>query len=183
VVTAGESRWWYAGLVGLVAAARLVELSVSRRNVRRLRERGAVEVGSAHYPWMVLVHAAFLIACPLEVFLLDRPWIAPLGATMLVLLAAAMAARYWVIATLGGRWSTRVLCLPGVPLVRRGPYRFLRHPNYAAVVVEMGALPLVHGAWWTAAVFGIANALVLRERIAVENAALARFAPATESGA
>ena len=96
----------------------------------------------------------------------------PLTLTMLGLLGLSMTLRYWVILTLGERWSTRVYCLPGVPRIRGGPYRFLRHPNYLAVCVEMVALPMVHTAWLTAALFSVANGLVLRERIAVEDAAL-----------
>jgi methyltransferase len=104
-----------------------------------------------------------------------RPGVA---AAMAALLAAAQALRYWAIATLGERWTTRIICLPRAPLVAGGPYRFLRHPNYLAVVAEMAALPLLHGAWLTAAGFSAANALVLRVRIRHEEAALARFAGA-----
>ena len=152
---------------------RLVELAVSRRHIARLKARGAVEVGFSHYPWMVAVHASFLVACVLEVWLLDRPWLPPLALAMLTLLVAAAALRYWVIATLGERWSTRVVLVPGEAPVATGPFRWLRHPNYLAVVVEFLALPLVHTAWLTAVVFSVAHAFVLRARIAVEEAALA----------
>jgi methyltransferase len=118
---------------------------------------------------MVAVHTAFLIACPLEVWLLSRPVIPPLALAMLMLLALAAAVRCWVIATLGDRWSTRVFFVPGEPWVTTGPYRWIRHPNYLAVIVEFMALPMVHTAWLTAAVFSAANALVLRTRIGVEN--------------
>ncbi len=168
----------YLGLILLVAAERLLELWISRRNARRLLLRGAVEEGASHYPVMVLVHTSFLVACPLEVFLLDRPFIPALGYPALALVAATMALRYWVIATLGERWNTRVICLPAKPLVIAGPFRYIKHPNYVAVVLELLALPLVHTAWITAVLFGIANALVLRTRIRVEDAALARHSRA-----
>jgi methyltransferase len=174
MVTGGvDSRVLYTALVAVVAGMRLVELAISRRHIARLRARGAVEVGYSHYPWMVAVHAAFLIACVLEVWLLDRPWLPPLGIAMLGLLVGAAALRYWVIATLGERWSTRVVLVPGEALVTTGPFRWLRHPNYLAVVVEFLALPMVHTAWLTAVVFSVANALVLRARTQVEVAALA----------
>jgi methyltransferase len=168
-----DSRVLYTALVAVVAVMRLVELRISRRHIARLKARGAVEVGFSHYPWMVAVHASFLVACVLEVWLLDRPWLPPLALAMLALLVAAAALRYWVIATLGERWSTRVVLVPGEAPVATGPFRWLRHPNYLAVIVEFLALPLVHTAWWTAVLFSAANALVLRARIGVEEAALA----------
>jgi methyltransferase len=168
-----DSRVMYTALVGVVACMRLVELAISRRHIARLKARGAIEAGFSHYPWMVAVHASFLAACVVEVWLLNRPWVPPLGFAMLALLVGAAALRSWVIATLGDRWSTRVVFVPGEPPVLTGPFRWLRHPNYLAVVVEFLALPMVHTAWLTAAVFSIADGLVLRARIAVEEAALA----------
>jgi methyltransferase len=171
-----DTRWLYVGLVVLVAAERLVELALSSSHARRLIRRGGVEVGQAHYPWMVAVHATLLVACPLEVFLAQRPFLPWLAAPMLVLLVLTMGLRYWVVVTLGERWSTRVICLPGQPLVATGPFRYLRHPNYVAVVLELLALPLVHTAWVTAIACAAANGLVLRTRVRVENAALERCA-------
>ena len=167
-----SSTSWYLLLVAAVGAERLVELVVARRNERWMRQRGGVEVGAGHYPAMVALHAAFLVACPLEVLLLDRPWRPALAGAMLVLLLAAVTLRWWVVWTLGHRWTTRVYRLPGVPLVRTGPYRWLRHPNYLAVVLELAALPLVHGAWLTAVGFGLANAAVLVVRVQVEEGVL-----------
>ena len=171
-----SSRWLYTALVAVVAAQRLAELAISRRNVNGLLAAGGVEVGRSHYPPMVLLHATFLPSCLLEVWWLERPFIRGLGVAMLVALVAAAALRGWVIHTLGRRWSTRVVCLPGVAPIRGGPYRFLRHPNYLAVVVEMAALPLVHSAWLTALFFTVANLLLLRERVRVEEQALAAAA-------
>jgi methyltransferase len=170
-----DSRVLYTLLIAGVAAQRLVELRLARRHQRALEARGAVEVAPRHYRAMVLLHGAFLVACPLEVWWLRRPFLPALAAAMAALLVAAQALRYWAIATLGERWTTRIVCLPGMPPVSAGPYRFLRHPNYLAVAVEMAALPLLHGAWLTAAVFSAADAAVLTVRIRAEESALARY--------
>lgn len=167
-----DSRVLYTLLVALVAAQRLAELAVSKRNERRLRERGAVEAGRGHYPWMVALHTAFLLSCLAEVWLVGRPWVPALAAAALAVLVAASALRFWTLRTLGSRWTTRVLVLPGEPPVVGGPYRHLRHPNYLAVVLEIAALPLVHTAWLTAVVFSAANGLLLAVRIRAEEAAL-----------
>jgi methyltransferase len=176
-----DTRLLYTGLVVLVALQRLIELAVSKRNERRLRARGAVEAGAAHYPWMVALHTAFLVSCLAEVWLLPRPFVAPLAAVALAVLAAASALRVWTLSTLGERWSARVLVLTGAPPVVGGPYRHLRHPNYLAVVLEIAALPLVHTAWLTALVFTVANAVLLRVRIGVEEAALSAAASGDSS--
>jgi methyltransferase len=168
----GDTRVLYTVLVGLAAAARLLELQIASRNRRNLLAQSAVEVGAGHYPWMVLLHTAWLVACPLEVWLLNRPFLPVLAAFSLAGFLAAMALRYWVIATLGNRWTTRILVLPGSAPVAAGPYRFTRHPNYLAVLVEIATLPLVHTAWWTAVTFSLANALLLRVRIRAEERAL-----------
>ena len=170
-----DTRVLYTILIGMVAAGRLVELRIAGRNFRDLLARGGVEVAAEHYRWMVLLHTAFLIACPLEAWLLDRPFLPALGFLMLLLAVLAAALRWWVIATLDGRWTTRVVCLPGVAPVTGGPYRFLRHPNYLAVIVEMFALPLIHTAWLTAVIFSALNAVILRVRIRAEEEALSRL--------
>jgi methyltransferase len=162
----------YLLLVAAVALERLVELVITRRNLAWARQRGGREHGGDHYPWMVATHASFLVACPLEVVVLDRPFLPALGVPMFVSLLGAMALRYWAIATLGRRWTTKIVVLPGLPVVTGGPYRFLRHPNYLAVVLEVAALPLVHTAWITALVWSAANVMVLRARIKSEEAAL-----------
>jgi len=169
-----DSRILYLILIGVVIVERLVELAISNRNIRKLKSRGALEVGRGHYPAMVVMHTFFLASAPLEVWLLDRPFLPPLAISMLVVLVAAMSLRYWVIATLRERWTTRIICLPGSPLIASGPYRYLRHPNYLAVVAETFSLPMVHTAWMTAILFSICNALVLRARIRVEDRALWR---------
>ena len=176
-----DSRVWYALLIAGIALVRIVELAWSACNARRLRARGGVEAGAGHYPAMVAVHAGLLVAAPLEVILAGRPFLPALGLPMLALLAMSMTLRWWVIATLGERWCTRVIVPPGAPLVIAGPYRLLRHPNYLAVAFELPALALVHSAWLTAIVFGMLNGLLLRIRIRVEDSALGRRPGATPS--
>ena len=134
----------------------------------------AVEFGARHYPAMVALHTGLLVGCLVEPVVLHRPCLPALGWPMLVVVLAAQGLRWWCIATLGHQWNTRVVVIPDAPRVTRGPYRFFSHPNYVAVVVEGIALPLVHTAWITALVFAVLNAALLRTRIKVENAALAR---------
>lgn len=168
-----DSRIAFLALIGLVACERLVELVLSKRNAARAFARGGIEGESrAFYATMVVAHALFLAAAPLEVLLAGRLFRPGLAAVMLALAAGAMALRYWAIATLGDRWNTRVIVVPGEPAVASGPYRYVRHPNYLAVVVEMVALPLVHGAWVTALLASLGNAALLARRIRHEEAAL-----------
>ena len=164
-------------LVALTAGERLVELVLSRLNAAWSLRRGGVEYGRGHYPLMVALHAGFLVAVLAEAWL-RRPDVSPtLAWSMLVLVLAAQALRWWCIATLGPRWNTRVIVIPGMAPVTNGPYRWLRHPNYLAVVLEGIALPLVHTAWVTALVFtGLNAVLLLGFRIPTENRALERLA-------
>ncbi len=164
---------WFDLLIALTALERLAELVVSSRNARWSFARGAVESGRGHFPPMVALHTGLLLACVLEVHLADRPFVPWLGWTALVLVLASQALRWWCIATLGPRWNTRVIVVPGLALVSRGPYRWIPHPNYVAVVVEGVALPLVHTAWVTALAFTVLNAvLLLGFRIPAEERAL-----------
>ena len=167
---------WYALLVAVVGLERIAELVVSKRNLAWSRGRGGVEFGSGHYPVMVILHTGLLLGCLAEVFWLDRPFLPMLGWTMLAVVIAAQALRWWCIATLGRQWNTRVVVVPGAPRVTGGPYRLMSHPNYVAVIVVGIALPLVHSAWITACVFTVLNAVLLTTRISTENAALARLA-------
>jgi methyltransferase len=163
----------YTLLILLVGVERLAELVVARRNMRWSLARGGVVSGRGHYPWMVALHTGLLLGCLLEVGLADRPFVPALGWPMLALVVAAQGLRWWCVATLGPRWNTQVIVVPGVPLVTGGPYRWLRHPNYVAVAVEGAALPLVHTAWLTAVTFTLLNAALMVVRIRCENAALA----------
>jgi len=164
---------WYTLLILAVGLERLAELVVSKRNAAWSMARGGVETGLSHYPFMVVLHTGLLVGCLVEVAVADRPFLPWLGWPMLVLVLASQALRWWCITTLGPRWNTRVIVVPGLPPVTSGPYRFLRHPNYVAVVVEGFALPLVHTAWITALVFTVLNLPLLAVRLRVESAALA----------
>ena len=168
---------WYALLLLAVAVERLAELRLSLRHARWAVDRGGVETGQGHYPWMVLLHTGLLVGCLVEVVVADRPFLPGLGWPMLALVLLAQGLRWWCIGTLGERWSTRVIVVPGLPLVQRGPYSVLRHPNYVAVVVEGFALPLVHTAWVTAVVFSVLNGWLLTVRIRCEQRALDSAAP------
>lgn len=167
------SELLYLGLLALFVAERLVELALTRRHQRRLRARGGRIVTEGD-PWtpMIVLHTGLLVAAPLEVVLLERPFVAWIGFPALGALVATQALRWWTIRTLGDRWTARIVVVPGEEPVTGGPFRWLRHPNYLAVIVEVAALPLVHTAWATALVASVANAWVLRRRIRVEEEAL-----------
>lgn len=175
---------WYGLLVAAVAAERIAELAVARRNERWSTTRGAIVTGQGHYPAMVALHTGLLVGCPAEVWLADRPFVPALAWPMLAVLTGAQALRWWCIGTLGPRWNTKVIVVHDLPLVTSGPYRRLQHPNYVAVVAEGVALPLVHTAWVTAIVFTVLNAALLTVRIRCENRALAAAtAPTTPAPA
>ena len=160
--------------VALVAVQRLFELVLARRNERRARARGAVERGRDHYPFIVALHALWLVSTLVEGLLRgpDLPafWPIPLALFLLV-----QPLRYWALFSLGERWNTKILIVPGAKPVRRGPYRYLSHPNYVVVGVEILAFPLIFGAWVTALVFTLLNAVVLSVRIREENRAIAKL--------
>jgi methyltransferase len=166
---------WYILLVAAIGVERLAELVVAERNRRWSTARGGAEFGSGHYPVMVLLHTGLLAGCLWEIIALHRPFLPALGFSMVALVVAAQVLRWWCITTLGRQWNTRVIVVPGAPRVTGGPYRLLPHPNYVAVVVEGFALPLVHSAWITALAFTVLNATLLKTRLDVENAALARL--------
>jgi methyltransferase len=162
----------YHLLILAVGVERLIELVVAKRNARWAFNHGGKEFGHGHYPVMVTLHTALLLGCVIEVWALHRPFIGWLGWPMLAVVTLSQALRWWCVATPGRHWNTLVIVLPEAPLVRRGPYRWLPHPNYVAVVAEGFALPLVHTAWLTAIGFTLANALLLTVRIRIENSAL-----------
>ena len=157
--------------VALIAAQRLLELHFSREHENALRAKGAYERGAAHYPLIVALHAAWLLAMLLEGWLRGTE-LSPLWPLWVALFLGGQALRYWAILSLGERWTTRVMVLPGAPLVRSGPYKFLPHPNYLAVMLEIFAVPLMFGALITAGVFTLLNAGVLVMRIRAEELAL-----------
>ena len=162
--------------LGFLVLQRLMELGLSARNAARLRARGAVEHGAAHFPWFVILHTLFPIALAAEVLLLGaRP--GPQALVWVAVWLFAQGLRYAAIRALGEHWNVRILVVPGAPLVRRGPYRWLRHPNYVAVVLELIAAPLMFGAWRTALLFSLANLVLLRVRIRSEEQALEGAGP------
>jgi methyltransferase len=163
-------------LVLAVGVERLVELALSKRHAAWAFSRGGEEFGRGHFPAMVVLHTTLLVGALAEVWILERPFLPVLGWVALAVVTATQTLRWWCIATLGRQWNTRVIVVPGLPLVSRGPYRLLRHPNYVAVVFEGVALPLVHSAWATAAAFTVLNAALLARRIQVEEQALATVA-------
>jgi methyltransferase len=155
-------------ILAAVLVERLLELWIAKRNTTRLFAEGAIEHGAEHYPYIVIVHAAWLAA-----LVYFTPPGTPVNYLWLAAYLALQAGRIWVMTSLGPYWTTRVIRLHGDPLVRRGPYRYIRHPNYWVVTAEIAVLPLVFGHWAIAVVFSVLNALVLRERVQVENEALA----------
>jgi len=171
-----SSALLYTLLMGATALERLFEMFVSRRNAAWSFAKGGKEHGQGHFPAMVLLHTGFLLACPAEVWLLDRPFIPWLGWLLLALAVAAQGLRWWCITTLGPRWNTRVIIVPNLPRITGGPYRFIRHPNYVAVVSEGLNLPLIHSAWITAIAFTVLNAWLLTVRIRCEDQALSELA-------
>jgi methyltransferase len=162
---------WYL-LIALIAIQRLVELAIARINTRRLLAEGAVEHGAAHYPLIVGLHGAWF-AC-LVVFVAPDNFIDPI---LLAVFIVLQLSRVWVLTTLGRYWTTRIITVPDMPLVRRGPFRFVRHPNYLIVEAEIIVVPLIAGAWELAIIFGLANAIVLAIRIRAEEKALAPRRP------
>ncbi len=159
----------------LTGGERIVELFTSVRHARWAFARGGVESGRGHFPAMVMLHTGLLVGSLAEVWLLGRPFIALLGWPMLAIALLCQIGRIWIIRSLGQQWNTRVIVVPGMPLSRRGPYRWprLRHPNYLLVVVEGLAIPLIHSAFITAGVFAILNAILLIGfRIPAEDRAL-----------
>lgn len=159
----------------LVATARVLELIYAQRNSRRLLDAGAIEIGRCHYPLIVVLHIAWFLS-----MLVMIPRDAPPHWPWLALFLLLQLGRIWVLVTLGRYWTTRIITMPGVPLVHRGPYRFVRHPNYLIVELEIVILPLAFGAATLALGFGLANAALLWWRIGVENDALATRRPADQ---
>ena len=160
---------WLYLIVGAVVLQRLAELLLSRRNARRLLASGGREAGRGHYPVMVLLHASWLAS----LLLLVDPATPPRPGWLALYLLLQLA-RVWVVVSLGKRWTTRVIVVPGAALVERGPYRFMRHPNYVVVAAEVLVLPLVFDAWQIALAFSLANALLLAWRMRIEDQALGR---------
>lgn len=161
-------NWGAIAILGFVTLQRLVELVVSRANTRRLLAAGGHEVASAHYYWIVALHVAWLIT------LWDLAPARPISLSLLVLFVLIEAARFWTLWTLGQRWTTRIIVVPGEKLVADGPYRFVNHPNYWIVTGEIAVLPLVFGLWPVAVLFTMLNVAVMSVRVRAEDRALGR---------
>ncbi len=168
----GMSAKAYLVLLAAVGVGRLVEMRISRRNQRRLAAQGASKIAEPHFRWMVLLHIGVLISAGLEVLVLRRPLIPSLFLMMTVLFVGAQLLRWWVIRTLSGYWNVEVMDSARLGVVTAGPYRWVRHPNYAAVFVELIALPLMHTAWLTALLGSAAHLWILGRRVAVEESVL-----------
>lgn len=164
----------YFALLALLCFERVAELLVSARHAGLSLRAGGVESGQGHFPFMVALHTGLLAGCWSEPLALHRMFLPAVAWPMIVLVLAANVLRWWCIKTLGPRWSARVIVMPGLPLVTGGPYRWFRHPNYVAVIVEGAALPLAGSAWITAATFTAMNAWLLTVRIRCETRALAK---------
>jgi methyltransferase len=162
----------YLALVAAVGCMRLFELRVSKQRQRVLVARGMPRVREPHFRAMVALHTGVLAGCALEAALAGRAPIPARSAVALVVLLGAQALRLWVIATLGPHWNVQIMDSLSLGVVSTGPFRFIRHPNYVAVFLELLALPLVYAAWWTAALGGVMHLWVLRHRIAAEEATL-----------
>jgi methyltransferase len=164
-------------LLAVIACERVAELVVSARHANALLRRGGTEYGLRHFPVMIVLHVGLIAGCVLEPLLGHRSFISALGFPMLAVTVLANVLRWWCVATLGDRWTARVIVLPGAPLVRSGPYRWFAHPNYVAVIIEGAALPLTGSAWITACAFTVLNAALLTVRIRCETRALGAAVP------
>jgi methyltransferase len=162
----------FLGLLLAVALLRIVELQISRRHQQEMIARGAAKVDEPRFRWMVVLHTAMLIGAALEVVFLKRPFIPALAAAMFLIFLVANCVRWWVIRTLGNHWNVQVMDSTSLGVITSGPFRYVRHPNYAAVFSEMVALPLIHTAWITAAVGSLAHVIVLSQRLATEEQVL-----------
>jgi methyltransferase len=162
----------YLALLALVGLERLFELRISRRNQQKLEKQGVRKIAEPHFRWMVFTHASVLVCAAAEVILLHRPLIPLLAMSMAGLFIFANALRWWVIRTLAGHWNVEVMASSRVGVVTSGPYRWVRHPNYVAVVIELFSLPMIHTAWITALAGTLANLEILRRRLRVEEGVL-----------
>lgn len=162
--------WLSLGVLGLVTVQRLGELVLDRRNTKSLLEQGGVEYGARHYPLFIVLHGAWLLSLFVWVVSFEMP----MNLVMIGVFVVLQAGRVWVLVTLGPYWTTRIISVPDAPLVKSGPYRFVRHPNYWVVIGEIAVLPLAFGAWPIALAFSALNGALLTHRIRVENEALSR---------
>jgi methyltransferase len=162
----------YIALLVLVGIERLGEVAVSRRHQRKMKEQGVRKIVEPHYPWLVLFHAVILVSAGAEVLFLHRPLIPALAISMLALFILSNVLRYWVIFLLGGLWNIQIMDSSRLGVVTSGPYRWVRHPNYTGVVMEVFSLPLIHTAWITAIISTLGYFEILRRRVKIEDGVL-----------
>lgn len=162
---------FFAIIIAIVILQRLVELTIAKRNEKWMRSQGAFEAGARHYPFMVLMHITFFISLLLEVLIFNRQ-LSPFWIALLTLFFIVQVARIWCLTSLGKFWNTKIIILPGANVIRKGPYRFIRHPNYVIVTTELLVLPLLFSAYFTAVVFTLLNLWMLSIRIPAEEKAL-----------
>ena len=158
-------------IITIVIIQRLVELIIAKRNEKWMRSQGAFEAGAGHYPIMVSMHMAFFVSLILEVLVIERS-LSSLWIPLLTLFLIAQIARVWCLTSLGKFWNTKIIILPGANVVKKGPYQFVRHPNYVIVATELLVLPLLFSAYFTAIVFSVLNLWMLSVRIPIEEKAL-----------
>ena len=162
----------FSALIALLIIQRLFELRLSKKNEKKIREKGGKEFDAGHYPWMVFLHSSWFVCMLVEVWLLPTPFVWWVCIVSLVFSFLGQFFRYLAIRTLGWRWSTRIMIVPNTPLVTTGIYQYIRHPNYLGVILEIAFVPLIHGAWRTALLFSFANGILLWIRIKAEEKAL-----------
>ncbi|PID15843.1 isoprenylcysteine carboxyl methyltransferase [Sporosarcina sp. P34] len=158
----------------IVVMQRLVELVVASRNEKWIRSKGAIEIGASHYKWMVLMHTAFFISLLIEVLVFDRP-LSPFWYVLFIVFLLMQVLRVWCLSSLGKFWNTKILILPGANVQKKGPYRWIRHPNYVIVTTELIILPLLFSAYFTVGLFFVLNIWMLSVRIPAEERALREF--------
>lgn len=161
----------FAFVISFIIAQRIVELIIAKQNEKWMRGQGAFEVGASHYPWMVAMHIAFFVSLIAEVTLLERS-LSPFWMLFIGVFLVAQVMRIWCLVSLGKFWNTKIIVLPGADVVRRGPYKWIRHPNYLIVTTELLVLPLLFSSYFTAIVFGFLNVWMLSVRIPAEEKAL-----------
>jgi methyltransferase len=171
----------YGFILVVLSLERLVELIIARQNTKWSLAQGGFEVAPRHYPYMVVIHIGLIVGSFSEVYFLKRPFNQYLFQTMLIISLLCQGLRWWVITTLKKQWNTRIIIVPGLSRITSGPYRWLTHPNYLAVILEGIAVPMMHSAWITALCFTISNLLLLSIRIYHENSALEQLSPLSDT--
>ncbi|TLF64883.1 isoprenylcysteine carboxyl methyltransferase family protein, partial [Bacillus spizizenii] len=161
-------------LIAILIAQRAAEMAVARQNEQKVKKQGAIEFGESHYPYIIIMHILFFLSLIAEVLLMNKQpsswWIGIAAAILIV-----QAVRYWALCSLGAYWNTKILVVPGAELVKKGPYKWMKHPNYTVVILEILLIPLLYQAYVTMCLFSIVNAVLLTVRIRTEDKALEEY--------